>query len=297
MSKMSQNQSCKKSKTKVIEEGKVMHRLFQRTTIVRLFAIGLLLAGFASLASAVDGDGVVLINQAAALAGGITPGDKPGFPVTISRPGTYRLTSNLVVDDPTQDAILINEVTLGVNGEVTLDLNGFTITGPGTGAGIGIHGAPIGGFPSTSDVVVSNGYVTNFGSHGIQLDSGIRIEGVHSFGNGGEGIHVSNGNIILNNTVNNNGGNGIHIGNASTVIGNVVAVNGKQGIKEGYNGDPATGSLIKDNMITRNVGVGLDLAADSGYADNVLTSNNGGGPQVKGGVQIGQNLCGTGLCP
>jgi Right handed beta helix region len=268
-----------------------MHRLFQRTTIVRLFATGLLLTGLASLASAVDDDGVVLINQAGALAGGITPGDTPGFPVTISRRGTYRLTSNLVVADPTQDAILIT-----VN-KVTLDLNGFTITGPGTGTGIGIHGAPINGFPSTSDAVVSNGYVTKMGSHGIQFDSGIRIEGVHSFRNGGEGIHVSNGNIILNNTVNDNSSNGIHIGNASTVIGNVVAVNGGDGIKEGYIGDPATGSLVKDNMITRNIGVGLHLAADSGYANNVLTNNNGGGPQVQGGMQIGPNLCGTGLCP
>ncbi len=291
MSKISQNQSCKKSKTKVIKEGKVMHRLFQRTTIVRLFATGLMLVGLASLASAVDSDGVVLINQAGALAGGITPGDKPGFPVAISQPGTYRLTSNLVVDDPTKGAIVMT-----VNG-VTLDLNGFTITGPGTGTGIGIHGAPTNGYPSTSTNVVSNGNVTNFGSHGIQFDSGNRIEGVHSFGNGGEGIHVSNGNIILNNTVNNNGSNGIHIGNASTVIGNVVAVNGGKGIIEGYPGDSATGSLVKDNMITRNSGVGLVLASDSGYASNVLTSNNGGGPQVQGGMQIGQNLCGTGLCP
>src|SRR5438046_162421 len=37
-------------------------------------------------------DGVVEINQARALAGGVTRGDAPGFPVTISQPGSYRLT-------------------------------------------------------------------------------------------------------------------------------------------------------------------------------------------------------------
>ncbi len=285
------NQTCKKSNTEVIKEGKVMHRLFQRTAIVRLFAIGLLLISLASLASAVNDDGVVLINQDNALAGGVTPGDTPGFPVTISRKGTYQLTGNLKVDDPAADAILIT-----VDG-VTLDLNGFTITGPGTGTGIGIHGAPIHGYSSTSDAVVSNGYVTKMGSYGIQLGSRIRIEGVHSTRNGGEGIHVDNGNIILNNIVNDNGSSGIHIGNASIVIGNAVAVNGGDGIIEGYTGDSATGSLIKDNMITRNIGVGVVLAADSGYANNVLTHNNGAGPQVQGGVQIGQNLCGTSLCP
>ena len=67
----------------------------------------------------------VLIDQAAVEAGGITPGDDPGFPATISVAGSYRLTSNLVVP-------------AGVNGieitgeNVTIDLNGFTIAGPST---------------------------------------------------------------------------------------------------------------------------------------------------------------------
>jgi hypothetical protein len=42
-----------------------------------------------------DPDGVVLINQSDALQGYITSRDAPGFPVTISDPGSYRLTSNL----------------------------------------------------------------------------------------------------------------------------------------------------------------------------------------------------------
>ena len=39
-------------------------------------------------------DGVIEINQARAKAGGVTPGDTPLFPVTISQPGSYRLTGN-----------------------------------------------------------------------------------------------------------------------------------------------------------------------------------------------------------
>lgn len=35
--------------------------------------------------------------QARALAGGVTPADLPGFPVTISEPGSYRLASDLRV--------------------------------------------------------------------------------------------------------------------------------------------------------------------------------------------------------
>jgi hypothetical protein len=71
-------------------------------------------------------DGVVEINQARALAGGISSGDSPGFPVGISESGSYRLTGNLVVPGgtgaPNLDAILI------VADDVTLDLNGFTLS-------------------------------------------------------------------------------------------------------------------------------------------------------------------------
>src|SRR5438093_8400021 len=69
-------------------------------------------------------DGVVLINQNAALAGNVTPGDTPGFPVTISVTGSYKLSGNLTVPDANTTAILINA------DDVTIDLNGFSIIGP-----------------------------------------------------------------------------------------------------------------------------------------------------------------------
>ena len=49
-----------------------------------------LLLGLAGPLYAVEG--VIDINQARALAGGVTPGDTPGFPVTVSQSGSYRLT-------------------------------------------------------------------------------------------------------------------------------------------------------------------------------------------------------------
>jgi hypothetical protein len=81
-----------------------------------------ILAAISSTLYAVDG--IVLINQANALAGNVTPGDVPGFPVTISQAGSYRLTGNLSVADVNTTAILITAEN------VTLDLNGFTISGP-----------------------------------------------------------------------------------------------------------------------------------------------------------------------
>lgn len=81
---------------------------------------------------------VVNINQAKAQAGNVTPGDAPGFPITISQPGLYRLTGNLAIGDPGTTAILITSP------RVTLDLNGFAIQGPvvtsGAGAGLNCTG-------------------------------------------------------------------------------------------------------------------------------------------------------------
>jgi hypothetical protein len=81
----------------------------------------------AAPAAAVDGE--VLINQAEVNAGGIGPGDGAGFPATLSRSGRYKLTGNL-------------KVPAGKNGivvtahDVTIDLNGFTITSAPPGAGV-----------------------------------------------------------------------------------------------------------------------------------------------------------------
>src|SRR5215208_2216353 len=46
-------------------------------------------------APAIAADGPIVITQAKALAGNVTPGDTPGFPVTLSRAGSYILGSNL----------------------------------------------------------------------------------------------------------------------------------------------------------------------------------------------------------
>ena len=80
--------------------------------------------------TAAAADGVIEINQAGAMQGGVTAGDTAaGFPVTISEFGSYRLTGNLTVADAGTTAI---EVT---SGDVTIDLNGFIISGMTTCSG------------------------------------------------------------------------------------------------------------------------------------------------------------------
>ena len=91
----------------------------------------LCLAGTFAMNPSAEARTVVVITQAKALAGDVTPGDAPGFPVSITRPGSYRLTTNLRT--PTGPAIEI------VADNVTLNLNGFSIIGSNiwpSGAGI-----------------------------------------------------------------------------------------------------------------------------------------------------------------
>ncbi len=144
-----------------------------RTYLLPLNA--LLLLALAGPALAVDG--VLEINQTAALAGGITEGvqcvDGPGFPVTLCTPGSYILTSDLVVPASTSGIVLVAD-------DVSLDLNGFSITGPascntsscpsGSGSGV-VRGLIIVPVPSTKGdrVTVTNGAIRGFGAHCLLL--------------------------------------------------------------------------------------------------------------------------------
>ena len=107
-------------------------------------------------------DGVVLIDQARAVAGNITPGDAPGFPVSITRAGSYKLAGNLLAPE-------------GVNGieisssNVTLDLNGFTLAGPAVTLTVcpdpcfnPPNGITTSFSPTLSGVAIKNGIVYGF---------------------------------------------------------------------------------------------------------------------------------------
>ena len=123
------------------------------------------IAAFASSAEAVTvANGVVLFNQADALAGNVTPGDAPGFPVTLSAIGVYRLSGNLLPTAGT-DGI---DVTAP---DVTIDMFGFRLAGAGAALN-GING-------HQRALTVLNGTIRGFTASGILADSDyLRVSGV-----------------------------------------------------------------------------------------------------------------------
>jgi hypothetical protein len=198
------------------------------TSILTALA-GAVLVGSAPPALAVDG--VVLINENTSVAG--LPGCPTGghFPIVICQSGSYRLAGNLTVPDADTTAILITSIN------VTLDLNGFSISGPTTcsftacsptGIGMGIDTR----FPSLTLLggpTVLNGTVQGMGSTGINLGTSVasRVEGVQAIGNGEIGIAAAG--IVRNNIVSSNGLIGIEARNA-VVSGNQVVGNFLDGL-------------------------------------------------------------------
>jgi hypothetical protein len=220
----------------------------------RWLALSTLFAGLSGSLYAVDG--VVLIDQNRALAGGVTPGDTPGFPVTISQSGSYRLAGNLTVPDANTHGILV------MADNVLIDLNGFSILGPTvcpfggvttaggsettvtacspTGTGVGIKAGDLLTASSAGPVAngrvgvrVTNGTVTGMGSHGVILGPSGRVDIVTAKSNGGHGVVSGRGSIVQNNIGIANGMFGFYIGNASVVQGNTATLNMGNGYEMG----------------------------------------------------------------
>ena len=209
--------------------------------VLVVFAITL----WPAMAFAIDGQ--VLINMSTVNAAG-------GFPYKITQPGSYKLTGNLTLPNNNFEGIQI------LTGNVMLDLNGFSIIGPGVNVGAGVST----NYAGPASVSVVNGVVTGFGfavfiqsgrvervdvsgnQHGITVNSGLISDCVakqvrfafsisngvikNSVANGGStdgdfGISIQQGTAI-GNTVVNNLGTGISAGCPSLIANNTVALNG-----------------------------------------------------------------------
>ena len=213
-------------------------------------------------------DGIYAINQSCK-DWGCFAGDAVGFPITISQPGSYRLTSNLVTTFVNTNVI---EIT---SSNVTIDLNGFAIIGPRTCTGYGLLTLPstdplsctnagmtsdgINGSNSVDSIVIKNGTVKGF-------DSGIAILGGAQRGNmvinviaeeNEEGILIANG-IIKDSQANRN----IDRGFGSIATGN-------------ENG----GLIVKDSSAYGNFGWSAyaHVCSNVFFRDNGITNSNSGG--------------------
>jgi hypothetical protein len=297
------------------------------------FVLGLSLALAASKARA--SDGVIEINQAAALTGGATPGDALGFPVTISEEGSYQLTGSLTVSDPSVSAIVIQASS------VTLDLNGFTIRGSWVvGTGCSVLGTGAGIISQQEGVVVRRGRVVGMSQSGVSLagphsrveatavarscrngievgelgqvidsqaieshvgiatGSASRVSGSQALRNRNTGIFVGNDSIVTQSVAASNAFLGIAAGAGSLVIANSASLNGGSGIHGGDGVLALQNSANANGALPTPIGFGFGYSdpAASGVGLSVFNGNRDGA--ASNGVAIGcSSINGVAVCP
>jgi parallel beta-helix repeat protein len=213
----------------------------------------------------------------------------PSVPITITTPGSYCFTGDLQCNAPDSNAIVVD-----VN-DVTIDLMGYNLIGPGSGKGRGIY------INARANVEIRNGTIRDFGAEGILAlwtpapedfsrygychrvidvrvlfngSVGIHLDGVQNFikdcsasGNGGDGFRAFGCSTLIGNTADENGGSGILVMNSATVIDNTLCGNGLDGITA------FSACTVSRNTAAYNILDGITAYDGCTLTDNVAYSN------------------------
>jgi putative cofactor-binding repeat protein len=256
---------------------------------------------------------VITIDQTKALNGSVTPGDAPGFPVTITQPGHYRLSGPLTVAEVNKSGIEINA------SNVTIDLNGFAILGLNVCGSLAFSSTGNGIDSLTgSNTVVRNGTISGMGYHGIlgavhvenvrvlcsfrgilvsagrrgrivsntisgTAEAGILAASFNELtvveGNVVEGSNISVGKaVVTGNTV--NSGSGMIGITASGVVANNTVSGGFLGIQTGGS------STIIGNAVISTGSVGIAAGTGSTVKDNTVTNSGANGITCGNGCTV-----------
>ncbi|MEW5743921.1 MAG: right-handed parallel beta-helix repeat-containing protein [Nitrospirota bacterium] len=220
------------------------------------------------------------------------------LPYNISAPGSYYLTANL--------SSAVEGITVYVH-NVTIDFNGFTMSGPGK-TGNSFNGIRI--LNVSRNVEIKNGTVVRFGNNGISglytdgyghriirmrvQDNGaygIFLEGRANFiheclaiGNGTTGIYAGDGSTVSGNTVYSNGTYGILVGRSSIVSNNTANDNGANGIYAAYGA-----AVVSGNTVYSNTGIGIATGDGSSVSGNTAYGNGNDGIYVTEGSTVSGN--------
>ncbi len=173
-----------------------------------------------------------------------TPGDA-AYEYIVSSPGSYYLPGNFTT---TKGGIKVG------TDDVTIDLSGYTMTGPVSGSRSGFY------LNGVDNVEIRNGTIRSF-RNGIfetaNPEIGHRVINVRAVSNGLHGIRLGGKNHLVKNcTASDNGHNatsdpyGIYTGSGSTVMGNTVYNNGSLSTASYINGiGTGFGCTVTNNTV------------------------------------------------
>ena len=195
---------------------------------------------------------------------------------TIDQPGSYIVVRNL---NSSGDCLVITA------DNVAVDLNGFTLSGEGSGAGIKGPPLPPQGGALALGTTVRNGYITHF-ARAIDLSgtTDVTLDAVHAVSNGdgivlaigivrgcfaqlnsGKGISLFDG-LVTGNVVIGNG-TGIAVTEAAVVTGNEVLGNATGVAAQGL------GSGLSNNVVDGNGEIGLQVQCPAKLSNNTAVGN------------------------
>jgi len=248
------------------------------------YVVTVLVALFVTVSPAwAEGPPPAEINQVT-VENGLAPCDAtPGFPCIIAESGSYVLSGVLDVSVAGTDAVVIRA------NSVTLDLEGFSIVGPGAGSGSAVSTGM-----ELQNITVRNGFVDNFqGAAAIDLSSvaGARVVNM-DVSRGEPGVVVGEEGFVDLCIVGGVAGAAIVIGDRSIVRRTIV-----DGISTGSslagNGIVAgAGSVVELNSLGAGRGTGIVQGAGCVARLNVVESFQGDGI-VTGTSTVGFNLVRT----
>lgn len=202
------------------------------------------------------------------------------LPYTISYPGTYRLSGDLSLSTPNADGITIDA------NNVTIDLSGHSLTGPGKSAGTTGSGIRI-SVGSYYNITIRNGTIRDWREHGVygaNAGSGV-IETLFCYNNGGMGIYSGYQCNVRDAISNYNGDNGIKVRQQCMVSKCSSNANGGNGIlTEGF-------CNVSSNMCNYNSLDGIYVDMDDYVSGNTCENNTGDGIKARLRCRLEDNLC------
>ena len=222
-----------------------------------------------------------------------TPGDADSL-FKITQPGSYYLAGNI-------SGVANKHGVEIATGNVTLDLNGFDLVGPG-GAGT-FDGVSV----TVSDIVnvcVMNGNVRNWPGDGVNIGlsftDGSRVDSIRSSGNGAIGISAGRDNVVTNCSAAQNGSFGIRVAGSTSIIGCTAARNANDGIStlgdctisdctswfntgEGFS---SSTTAFTNCQSAENTGVGYAVGPNSTLVNCVASGNGLNGVTASFGTTV-----------
>lgn len=179
------------------------------------------------------------------------------LPFTISAGGSYYLTGNLTLT-------VVGHGIQVVADDVSLDLNGYTLTGTAGYAGVYVSG----GYTAS----IRNGTLRGWGQGVFAVASSkVRLADLTAVGNG-IGLSLSGSGSIRDCLVTGSVTHGIYVAGDVTIRNTSVLQNGGEGIRaDGF------GNVIENCTAVGNTGDGFSLAESGRIVESVARSNQAHG--------------------